>query len=134
MVEAEARGSFVVDGIFDGGEEGGINAEICLIVDIFVSEGDGEDSLGDHVCLLMGDEQGVSWIIDDLIDAGDESDWVLAPLQEDGAGVGGEPSAVEMDVDFLGAGRRGCRKRGRHGTLCLVVGWEKCVAIPLQLV
>ena len=82
----------------------------------------------------MGDEQGVPWIMDDLIDAGDESDWVLDPLQEDGSGVGGESSAVEMDVDFFISRRRPCRKGEGHGTLCLVVGWAKCVAIPLQLV
>jgi len=66
------------------------------------------------VLLLMNDEQGLAWIMDDLIDALDESDGSVDLLEEEDSGVGGKFSAVEVDDDGFGfrGGRGDCGRGG----------------------
>ena len=87
-----------------------------MVVDVFVAEGDGVDSLGDEVLLVVGDVKLVARIVDDLIDSFDESDGLVDVLEEEGSGVGGKFSAVEVDDDGLGfhrgGGKGGCGRGG----------------------
>ena len=89
-----------------------------MIVDIFIGEGDGEESLGEEVLLLMVDVSWVAGIADDLIDSLGELDFLVDLLEEDDSRVGGKPSSVEVDVDFFDFCRSGCLVGGFHGTLC----------------
>ena len=75
-----------------------------MVVDVFVTEGDGVDSLDDEVVLRVGDVSLIARIVDDLIDTFGESDCLVGEGQEDGSGVGSEFTAVEVDVDGLHLG------------------------------
>ena len=80
---SETEGLIFIGGILDGGEHGEVFSQSLLTVatsakicchqrknqDIFVTECDGEDALGDEVALLMN---GVSWIagiVNEYVDA-----------------------------------------------------------------
>ena len=43
----------------DGDLQAGIDAKLLMIVEVFISEGDGDDALGDHNALIVDDEEGV---------------------------------------------------------------------------
>ena len=130
-VDGEPRGKFFVNVVFDGREHGGIDSQGFLIVDVFVTECDGEDALCDEVALLMAGVSGIAGIVDECVDALGESDFLIDTLQQDGSGVGGEFAAVEIDgdgFDFRWPGCLGCpgcrmggdrcQVGGGHGTLC----------------
>ena len=72
-----------------------------MIVDVFVAERDGVNSLGDQVGLRMRDENRMPWVANDLIDSFDEFDFLIDRLEQENPRVGGAASALEVDVDFL---------------------------------
>ena len=96
-----------------------------MIVDVFVSERDGENSLDDEVFLLVRDEKRIPWIDDDLVNSSGKLEDSIDPLKEEHPRIRGEFSAVEVDVDFFVVfARLGCQMGGFHGTVCLVVRGE----------
>ena len=76
-----------------------------MVVDVFVAEGDGKETLGEEMLLGVGDENGMSRIVNDRIDSFRESEFLIDLLEEECSGVGGNLAAVEMDVDFFAVGR-----------------------------
>jgi len=103
-----------------------------MIVDVFVPEHDGVNSLGDEVGLLMRDENWMSGIADNLIDSFDEFDSLVDQLEKENPRVGGEASAIEVDGDFFVLVRPDCQFGRFHVTLCLGRLWIKCVAFLVQ--
>ena len=75
----------------------------------------------------------IARVVDDLIDTFGELEFLIDFLEKDRSGIGGH-GAVEEDIDFFVFGRSGCQSGRLHSTLCLVVCWEKCVALLTQLV
>ena len=71
-----------------------------MVVEIFLSQGDGGDPLCDHGALVVNDEGGASGIGDGGVECIEEANFLGDLAQQQGAGVGGEP-----------AGRPGSRRR-----------------------
>ena len=93
-----------------------------MIVDVFVSERDGENSLDDEVFLRVRDEKRIPWIDDDLVDSFGKLGDSIDPLKKEHPRIRGKLSAVEVDVDFFVVfGWLGCQMVGFHVTVCLVV-------------
>jgi hypothetical protein len=97
------RGGFRTS-LFDTNEQSGIVSQVDVIVDIFVSEGDGENALGKKIVLLMDGQTWITWIVNECIDLFDQLDFSFDLLEEEGTGIGGEHSSVEIDGDFFGVG------------------------------
>ena len=72
-----------------------------MIVDIFVSKGDGKKTLGKEVALLMNGEARVAWVVEDLMDTFEELEFLIDFLEKDRPGVGGQLGVVEENIDFL---------------------------------
>ena len=87
-----------------GGQlEGGIVAEGLVVVEVLVAQGDGDDPLGEHGALVVDDEVGMSRGRGWRALRASKSPSPLGDLAEQqGAGVGGEPAAVEVGDDRLG--------------------------------
>jgi len=120
---SRAEGRFFAGLSFDTGEQSGIVTQVDVIIDIFVTEGDGEDSLGEEIALLMYGELRIAGIVDDRIDLFDQLDSLFDLLEEECSCIGGEHSAVEVDADFFAVGW-GDGNGGRFLIHCvLVVCW-----------
>jgi hypothetical protein len=86
-----------------GGElEGGIGAEGLVVIEVFVAQGDGGDPLCEHRSLVVDDDREPSGIGDGVVEGVEEAEPVADLAEQEGAGVGGEPAAVEIGDDGLG--------------------------------
>jgi len=83
--------------IFDGGEQGGICSQAIVIIDIFVSESDTENALGDEIALLMGDVGLITRVVDYFVDAIEETEFSIDKVEENGSAIGGEPATAEIN-------------------------------------
>ena len=81
--------------MFDGREKSTVMPVVFLIIDIFVTEGDGNDTLGEKVALLMNGEAGVARIVNDLADTLGELKFLIDFLGKDCPGVRGLFPAME---------------------------------------
>ena len=130
---SRAEGRFFAGLSFDTGEQSGIVTQVDVIIDIFVTEGDGEDSLGKEIALLMYGELRIAGIVDDRIDLFDQLDSLFDLLEEECSCIGGEHSAVEVDADFFAVGC-GDGNGGRFLIHCvLVVGGWNALQCPCKL-
>ena len=75
-----------------------------MIVEIFISEGESNDPLGQHGLLVMGDHFGESGVGNDLVESAGESDLKIDFAEEESAAIGGELPATEVRNDFLAMG------------------------------
>ena len=107
LQSAESRGGGeyrVFVGHLAGGElEGGVIAEVLMVVEVFVAQGNGRDSLGDHGFLIVDEEDGMSGIGDGGIDGVEEAGLLGHLAEQEGAGIGGESTAPEIRDDVLGS-------------------------------
>ncbi|CAN5856126.1 hypothetical protein BH23PLA1_BH23PLA1_20660 [soil metagenome] len=91
-------------GIAPGGQlEGGIVAEVLMVVEILVSQGDGGDALGEDRLLIVDDEFGLAGVGDGRVEGVEEPELLFDFTQQEGAGVGGQSSALEIGDDLLGS-------------------------------
>ena len=86
----------------DGDLQAGIDAKLLMIVEVFISEGDGDDALGDHNALIVDDEEGVSRVGDRLVESVEQTDLVGGLAKQERPGVGGEPTSLKVGDDGLG--------------------------------
>jgi len=119
------EGRFFAGFPFDTDEQSGIVSQVDVIIDIFVAEGDGEDSLGEEIALLMDGVLRIAGIVDGCIDLFDQLNILFDLLEEERSGIGCEHSAIEVDDDRFGFGvGGGDGNGGRFLIHCvLVVGW-----------
>ena len=96
-----------------------------MIIDIFVTEGDGEDALGEEITLLMDGELRIAGIVNGRIDLFDQLDFLFDLLEEERSRIGSEHSAVEVDDDRFGFGvGGGDGNGGRFLIHCVLVVCE----------
>jgi hypothetical protein len=86
---------------FAGELEERIVAEGVVIIEIFMSRGEGEDALSEQAHLGVGDEQGIAWIGDGGVELIDELKLPVGLAQQEEASVTGECSAVKVGDDVL---------------------------------
>jgi hypothetical protein len=90
-------------GDHSGGElESRVGAEGLMIVEVLIAEGDGGDPLGEQGFLVMDDDGQPSGVGDGVVEGVEESEPVSDLSEQEGAGVGGEPAALEVGDDALG--------------------------------
>ena len=78
-----------------GGElKHGVDAEVLVVVEVLVPQGDRRDPLGDHGALVVDDEDGVSGVGDGGVEGVEQADLVGDLAEEQRPGVGGEPAAL----------------------------------------
>jgi len=114
---------------------GGVAAERLMVVEVLVAQGDGRDPLGDHGVLVVDDECGISGVGDGGVEGIEEPEVVSDLAEQQGAGVGGEASAVEIGDDGLGseAGKvKGIAVTVRHSGGLAVCGWGRVLTQSLQ--
>ena len=73
-----------------------------MVVEVLVAQGDGDDPLGEHGLLVVDDEDGMARVGDGRVEGVEEAEAVGDLAEQQGAGVGGEPAAVEVGDDGLG--------------------------------
>ena len=73
-----------------------------MVVEVLVAQGDGDDPLGEQGSLVVDDEDGMAWVGDRRVEGVEEADAVGDLAEQQGAGVGGQPSALEVGDDGLG--------------------------------
>ena len=73
-----------------------------MVVEVLVAQGDGDDPLGEHGLLVVDDEDGLAGVGDGRVEGVEEAEAVGDLAEQQGAGVGGEPSAAEVGDDGLG--------------------------------
>src|SRR6185312_12949534 len=83
--------------------EHGVGAEGPMVVEVLVSQGDGGDALREQDALVVDDESGITGVRDGRVQSVEEADSIGHLPQQEGATVGGEPSALEIGDDGLGA-------------------------------
>jgi hypothetical protein len=71
-----------------------------MVVEVLVAQGDAIEALGQHVALLVADEEGVTGIGDDVMDGVGESELPVGFAKEEGSGVAGEGPAAEVGDDI----------------------------------
>src|SRR3954454_4924891 len=72
-----------------------------MVVEVLIARGDGDDPLGEHGTLLMDDEEGMPRVGDGGVEGVEEPEAVADLAEEQGAGIGGEPAALEIGDDGL---------------------------------
>src|SRR4051812_12085284 len=73
-----------------------------MVVEVLVAQGDGGDPLGEQGALVVDDEDRMAGVGDRRVEGVAEADPVGHLGEEQGAAVGGEPSALEVGDDGLG--------------------------------
>ena len=69
------------------------------LLEVFVTECDGKNSLCQKVALLMDDANGVTRIGDDRTDAVGQSEMAVNFLQQHNSGIRGQLAAIKIDFD-----------------------------------
>jgi len=80
----------IIGGILHGGEHGGVVPQRLMIVDIFVTECDGEDALGDEIALLMNGVKRIAAIVNEGVDAFGEPEFLIDLPKQNRSGIGRE--------------------------------------------
>jgi len=117
-----ARGIELAD---DGGQQG-ITAEVVVVVEVFVAQGQGVDPLGHEVRQRVLDEVGLAVVGEAGGELADNGGEVLGRSEQQRAAVGGEVAAVEIGDPFAAA-EHGTVEAG-GGTLCV----HRAVLVPCQ--
>ena len=93
-----AEGLFFVGGLFDGDEQCEIMSELGMVINIFVAQSDGIDSLSEKITLLVGDVSGIAGIVNESSDGFGEFEFLVGLLEEEGStGIRGELFGSELD-------------------------------------
>ena len=87
-----------------------------MIVEILVAQGEAEDPLSQERTLSVFHAFGIAWIRKGVVEGIKEPQAVIDLTQEEGAGVGGEGAARE--IDFEAAGIEAGEVQGFGVTLC----------------
>src|SRR5512135_2977913 len=88
---------------------------------IFVAQGDGRDLLGQQVLLVVADQFGLAGVRQTVVAGLEQSEGSLDLAEEQGSGIGGEPSALEISEDVLGS--EAGKGEGLGGTVCHARLW-----------
>ena len=95
-----------------------------MIVEVFVSQGEAEDALGQQGALGMQDQGGGTWIGEALVDLVNEPKATVDFPQQQASAVAGEFAAVEVGLNF--AARKTGNGEGIRDTLCHVASLSVC--------
>ena len=94
-----ARGVGLAD---DGGEQG-VAAEVVVVVEVLVAQGQGVDPLGDSSSTVCSMRSGLRWSVKQAANWRMIAGESLGLAEQQGAAVGGDVAAVEVGEDFAGA-------------------------------
>ena len=104
-------------GIASGSQlQHGVMAQGQVIVEVLVAQRDGDDPLGQQALLIVPDHLRRAWIGECGVEGVEEPGVSFDLAEQQGAGVGGEPSALEVGDDVLGS--EAGKGEGRGGTVC----------------
>jgi hypothetical protein len=73
-----------------------------MVVEVLVAQGQGDDPLGDQGALVVDDQRRAAGVGDDLVEGTEQPDLLADLAEEQGAGIGGEPAALEVGDDRPG--------------------------------
>jgi hypothetical protein len=91
-------------GDLPGGQlQSGVGTEGLMVVEVLVAQGDGGDPLSEHGHLVVHDQRGPARVGDGSIEGLEQTESSAEFAEQEGASVGGEPSAPEVGDDGLGA-------------------------------
>ncbi len=76
-------------------------AKRLMVVEVFVTEGNAEDTLSWRRLLVMNDEERVARVGDAAIYGVDKADTIVHFPQQHCAGIGCQAAAVEISLDFF---------------------------------
>jgi hypothetical protein len=106
-----------------------VAAEGQVVVEVLVAAGDGGDALGEQGLLVVRDEFGPAGVGDGRVEGLEEAEAAFDLAEQQGTGVGGEPTAVEVGDDGPGSEPR--KVQGVEATVChsggLALGGSGCV-------
>jgi len=91
-------------------------AELLVVVEILVAQGQAEDALGQERPLRMFEAFGVAGIRQGAVESVEEPQAAIDLAEEQGAGIGGEGAAGE--IRFEAAGIESGKVHGVWVTLC----------------
>ena len=74
-----------------------------MVVEVLVSQGDRDHPLCEHGARVVDDEDGMARVGDGGVEGLEETDVVADLAEQKRPGVGGEPAALEIGDDGLGA-------------------------------
>ena len=75
--------------------------QALMIVEVFITEGNPEDPLGQQGPLRMGDEEGVAGIGEAGVDRIDQTQRSIHLTQQHGSAVRGQPAAAKVGLNIL---------------------------------
>ncbi len=100
-----------------------------MIVEVLVAQGDRQYPLSQHSPLGVRDRVGLAWVPDAGVDGVDQSDALVDLPQQQGAGVGGDLSAVEISLDSFSL--KAGKEHWLLGALCHLEGLSICGSLFL---
>ena len=100
-----------------------------MIVEVFISQCDGRDPLGDHGVLVVGDHCGLPRVGDNLIESGAQTDLEIDLAKEESPAVAGESSAEEVGNNFLALGTKKSRGFGLSLSCDGLSTWRKGIVV-----
>ena len=104
-------------------------AQVLVVVEVLVAQGDAEDSLGQHVPLLVGDPRRVAWVGDDGVEPVDQSQVPVHLAQQQRTCVTGNAAAVEVGDDLPAADTG--KDDGFEVTVCHSDGLAPCGVVSV---
>ena len=90
-------------GLPDDGGEQRVAAEVVVVVEVLVSQGQGVDPLGDEFLDGVFDEVGIAVVGEAGGELSDDAGESLGLAEQQRAAVGGDVAAVEVGEDLAGA-------------------------------
>ena len=90
-------------GLADDGGQQGVAAEVVVVVEVLVAQGQGVDPLGEEFLDGVLDEVGVAVVGEAGGELADDAGESLGLAEQQGAAVGGDVAAVEVGEDLAGA-------------------------------
>jgi hypothetical protein len=72
-----------------------------MIVEVFIAQGDAQDTLGQHGSLGMDGIKGVAWVRDAAIDRIDQTEPLVYLSQQQCPGIRGEAATLEVGLNLL---------------------------------
>jgi hypothetical protein len=86
----------------DGSQEG-VASEVVVVVEVLVAQGQGVDALGDELLEGVLDEPGIAMVGEAAGELADDAGDLFGLLEQQGAAIGGDGTAVEVGEDLTGA-------------------------------
>ena len=87
-----------------------------MVVEVFIAQGDADDPLGEQGLLVMHDDREPAGVGDDAVEGVEEPESLLEFPEQEGTGIGGDPTALEIGDDRLRT--EGGKRQGVAVTLC----------------